>query len=544
MGSLGLVGGVAGDIVDALVLVQFSNNKVIVGIVVDDELDVGEVTLAVREQLGQLDTVGENVCIVNESIVVAGVGTLPGQNHIVGVALVTEDHRVVRVHGSLIGDAQGAVRVTGVDHVGTGINCLGTVNLGQTSGGHLDGHNRLTSGGSPVSHREVAVSLLPGGNQIGAGFIGEEFQNHIVLVVGQTLAQSIDEGVAGQVGGFGSDAGQSGDNLVIDHIACRSGAGMSIAIGDVSAGTIILAGVVNVLTQSLLQLGNASEVLREGGHIIDPAGAAIGGIGAVDGGHGQGYQERIGGGYDHFGNCSFHAQVQTQLQIDGFGFAVSIGRSHLDAAVSSHVLFQCVLDSGGVCFQACSQCIDQHITLVEILGGIQLVSIGIPFSAVLQTQSLQEICTLHLVDAIQDFDMVVGTAICGRLTELDNICNFQVAELNTGNRIAEAAFAVAQIAGVICVTITGCADQSIVDILIVHTGGHIAGVPGSVLLSIGQINFVNSQGAFLGKVDGGIGNLSRGNTHGETQAQQKCHTQGDCLSKVFHFGSKPFVNSI
>ena len=45
-------------IVDALSLVQLCLNEVVIGIVVDDEFDVGEVALAIREQLGQLNAVG------------------------------------------------------------------------------------------------------------------------------------------------------------------------------------------------------------------------------------------------------------------------------------------------------------------------------------------------------------------------------------------------------------------------------------------------------------------------------------------------------
>ena len=55
----GLIGSMAGDVVDTLFHVQLGNDKVVVGIVMDDELDILEVTLAVREQLGQFDAVGE-----------------------------------------------------------------------------------------------------------------------------------------------------------------------------------------------------------------------------------------------------------------------------------------------------------------------------------------------------------------------------------------------------------------------------------------------------------------------------------------------------
>jgi len=45
-------------VVNALCFVQLSLDEVVVGIVVDDELNILEVTLAVGEQLGQIDAVG------------------------------------------------------------------------------------------------------------------------------------------------------------------------------------------------------------------------------------------------------------------------------------------------------------------------------------------------------------------------------------------------------------------------------------------------------------------------------------------------------
>ena len=47
-----------GDVIDTLCFVQLGLDKVAVGGVLQQELDFGEVTLAVGEQLGQIDAVG------------------------------------------------------------------------------------------------------------------------------------------------------------------------------------------------------------------------------------------------------------------------------------------------------------------------------------------------------------------------------------------------------------------------------------------------------------------------------------------------------
>ena len=58
-----LVGSVAGHIVHAFVLIQPSLYKVIIGLVLYQKLHLGEIALAVREQLGEVNTVGINMPI-------------------------------------------------------------------------------------------------------------------------------------------------------------------------------------------------------------------------------------------------------------------------------------------------------------------------------------------------------------------------------------------------------------------------------------------------------------------------------------------------
>ena len=97
---------------------------------------------------------------------------------------------------------------------------------------------------------------------------------------------------------------------------------MSIAVGDIVSGALVLAGVVYVLTQGLLQGGNAGQVLGVDGNVVDPAGAAVGSIGAVNGGHGDRNEEGVAGGGDHLGNLGLNDQVQAQIKVLGLGLAV------------------------------------------------------------------------------------------------------------------------------------------------------------------------------------------------------------------------------
>ena len=308
---------------------------------------------------------------------------------------------------------------------------------------------------------------------------------------------------------------------------------MGIAILNVGGRAAVLAGVVLVLTQSLFQSGDAGQVLGIQGDVIDPGGAAVFSIGAVNSSHGNGYQEGISGGGDHFGNLGFYQQVQTQLQIGSGSLAVGIGQGHSHTAVGSHVLFQSVLNNGGVGFQASCQSIDQNIGLVEILVGIQMVSIGVAVVAVFQAQSLQEVSTLDLIDAVQNFHMVVGTGVSFGLGELNDVSDLQVAELNALDGIAVADFAIAQVR-------LGCTAQNVVDAgFIIDTGGDIGAVPHAILFSIGQIVLVQgqtAQGIFIDEntVAGIIHRTGRG-SDGERQAQSQCQQQGENLGKIFHF---------
>ena len=319
---------------------------------------------------------------------------------------------------------------------------------------------------------------------------------------------------------------------------------MGKAISNVGGGAAVLAGVSDLLTQGLFQGGNAGQVLGEQSDVIDPALTAVSSIIAVDGSHGDRYQEGIGGRNDHLGDCGFNDQIQAQIQIGCLGLAVGIGGSHLDTAVCGHVLFQSVLDGGGVGFQTGSQGIDQHIRLIEILGGIQLVSIGIALGTVFHAQCPEEVCALHLVDGIQHFNMVIGTVVSSGLRELNDISDLHIAELDALNGVAVACFAVAQVGFVVGITVT-VAAQNINNTGLVHnTGGNIGAVPYAVLFGIGQIVLVNGQRTLPGFINGSVLYFSCKCSGNAGQHHHQCQTNRHQLLKLFHINIVLSVNKV
>ena len=135
---------VAGDIVDTFRLVQSCLQIVSIGIILDNELDlleqaflVGNSTVLIAEDLGQVDAKAENMGIVNQRVIVLRAGTLPGQHDLIVVAVITVNEAVIRVDRSCIGDAHGVV----------GVACIymtvdvfaGTIDFGQT---HVSDTNR------------------------------------------------------------------------------------------------------------------------------------------------------------------------------------------------------------------------------------------------------------------------------------------------------------------------------------------------------------------------------------------------------------------
>ena len=58
VGGIFFVLHMVGHIVDTFLAIQYSLHKVVIGIVVNDEFNLGEVALTIGEQLGQFNAVG------------------------------------------------------------------------------------------------------------------------------------------------------------------------------------------------------------------------------------------------------------------------------------------------------------------------------------------------------------------------------------------------------------------------------------------------------------------------------------------------------
>ena len=269
----------------------------------------------------------------------------------------------------------------------------------------------------------------------------------------------------------------------------------------------MLAGIVFALPQGLVQRRITGQVLGVHSHIINPAAAA--------GRHGQADEEGIAGTGDHFRHFSFHHQIQSQLQILGLGFAVSICQGHGSAALSD-VGFQSVLHSGGIGFQRGTQGRDKGVRLIVVIGIVQLVGtirLLITLGAISQSQCVQEVCSRSFADAVEGLHMVKVRTVRRRPRKLDNIRDPKIGKLHI---------------------LQGIAVEGIIHVLVIDAGRHVAGIPRAVLLGVGQIYLVDGQGAFGGGIGTGIFRLSCGNADGEAKKQRQGEDQGDHFGKLFH----------
>ena len=375
-GGVGFIGHMTGDIVDTFFIVPGGSHPVAVGFVPDFELHMVEHSLVlsglrihIGEQLGQVDAEGKHMAVIHQGVIVFGGSALPGENHLVVVAVVTENHGGVRIDGGRVGDPDGVVGVTGIQ-LAVDIFRI-AVDFSQTGGSHIHGHVPVIAG---VGDGKLAAVHIPGGNLVGAVLVRKELNLHIPqgLVVAQTLTKGVIEVVYRQSGGLRGNGGQGGNHLVLHHITGGAGSGVGKAVGN-GAGAFILAGVLLGFPDSLFQGGDAGFVLGVNHHIVIPGVAALGGSGVFvtgNGGHGQADKEGIGGGSHHFGNGGFHAQIQAHRQVPLNGLAVLIGLGHDDGSIlGGHVGFQSVLDGGGVGGQGSSQSLVQGFRGVVIVVG-------------------------------------------------------------------------------------------------------------------------------------------------------------------------------
>ena len=187
-------------IIDTRGFIQLGFQIITICLVLHDELNLGEISLAVGEHLSQFQTIGVDLGGIFQSVVGILRGTLPGQHNLVGVSVVAVDHIGAAADGGSVSNPQGAVGVAGIDHGAFSVHSLGGVDFLQTVSSHFNGHLGFPGVRRAVGDSELTVCFRPLGNGIGAGGIREELQNHIIFIVGDAFAQGIGKGVGGQVG--------------------------------------------------------------------------------------------------------------------------------------------------------------------------------------------------------------------------------------------------------------------------------------------------------------------------------------------------------
>ena len=287
----------------------------------------------------------------------------------------------------------------------------------------------------------------------------------------------------------------------------------------------MFAGVVHIFPQAFGKGRNAGQVFRINGHIVEPTGIAIGGIATGNRTHRNAEEKGGAGGSDHFRTLGLGNDIKTQIQIVGLRLTVGIGQGHCGTAIVDNVGFQCVLNGGGIVLQSLCQSVNQDVTLIVVFCVIQMVGIGITIGTIFQPQSSQQICADSLVDAIQNFNMVIGSTVVGGLGVLNNVTDAQICELDALHGIAIADLAIAKIRAVIAIAGTFGLAQRFVDVFVVYTGGDVRGIPHTILFRVREVVLIQSKAALGIEVNGCIGDLNSmgggdtGNDHHDRKAR-------------------------
>ena len=431
---------------------QLCGHIIAVGVVAENELDVFKAPRAVGEFLGHVDSVAVNMGVAVEGVGVLGVGAAPGEGHSVGVAAVAEYQFGVRIEGTGIGNAQGAVGIAPVQAVGV-IDRFAGVDLRKPCLRHGDGH--LLSGGQfGIADRKFPGGFIPCGHRLRAGCVLEKLELYIILVVGDAFGQLIHKGILAQERRLRSNGGQRGDNLVVHLIPSGSAGTGGITVGDVIGETVVLAGVGFGFTDGLFQCGHTASVLGVYGHIVVP------GI-SVNGGHGKRDEEGIAGRGDVLGHSCLHHQVQTQCKAGDQAVAIFIGDGHCGSA-GLCIAFKAVFYAGCVVAEGRRQ------------GSIQRVGseVGDAVFRMMGVCCAKADCSEKggVCKAIQRDDLMLAVFVAVIQADIRNAKGHKLRALN---RVAA---------------------HGIVYALVVYPGGNIGvGVPGAVCLRASQIVFIQGK---------------------------------------------------
>ena len=306
---------------------------------------------------------------------------------------------------------------------------------------------------------------------------------------------------------------------------------MGKAVGD-GSGTLILAGVGLGLPDGLLQSGDAGFLLGIDDYAVVPGGTAVLGSRVViagDGGHGQRYKERIGGGSDHFGDLGFYQQIQSHRQVSCHRLAAFVGGGHSGAAVTDEG-FQSVLHGGRIGFQTLGQGLVQRIRGVEVAVFIQAVRLGAAVGTAFQTDGFQQSCGIRLVEAVED----LGGSL---ILESHNVRDFQIGEFHTGNGIALAGLAVPQSVAVLAVGVAfpiGVHQGVFYIAFLPAGGGKGIFIPHAVFLGVGVVELPDRQAASGILVDGFSVRFVRKDGGDAGQKQDKGHKGANDFLHGFH----------
>ena len=494
----------AGDTLGVVgAILQVCDDVAVVTVIMQPELHVPHVAAVIAELLENVDAVCIHMTAILEGVKVSRVGTLPSQYDLVGVVGIT--HLGVGSQGGGVGDTHGAVAVATLDAVG--VNGGRLVDLRQTGIGHADGHNVLCI---IVSHSEFAGVLGPGSDFVGAASVLEELDDHVVLVVADALAQRVHIGVLAQKRSLGGNRRQGADDLIVHNITHGCGSSMLVTVLDVGQAAGVLAGGVLGLTHGLFEVGVAGLVLGINSDIVVPRRA-------VDGGHGQGHEERIAGGGHVFRDSGLYHQIQSLLHIRSGGVSGGIRFGHGNTAVL-HGGLQRIFHVRGIGSQRSGQLVVQHIAgeVVDVILSLVSVCAG-------QADGRQNGgAAVTVVEAIQHTHLPLTVH---HFIAHGDIGNTEVSELHALN---------------------GVLAQLVHDGIIVQTGGNVGlSIPRAVVAGLGDVVLVDRKGCFLAGVDGRrricCGKCCGHQPKGHKRRQQQCQHAMDLFHLAVSFIKSDFL---
>ena len=111
---------------------------------------------------------------------------------------------------------------------------------------------------------------------------------------------------------------------------------------------------------------------------------------------------------------------------------------------------------------------------------------------------------------------------------LDNIRNFEVGKLHSGNGVAVAGLSVP------LDIFLSAGTQGIVDSLVKNAGGDIGGIPDSILFAAGDIVLINGQRASAAGIDDLLPQFGSRSLHRHGQQSQQAQTQGNGFFQSSH----------